>query len=122
MNTIDMKKLAEIIEADDALRARLHACADTDEAARTARALASELGYTLEEPARGKKLAVSDDELGSVAGGVNPRLVRSAQELNPYSWFVSILRLLMGKDDETEENPLPDSFQPGPGGNMTGQR
>lgn len=116
MKTIDMKKLAEIIEADDALRARLRACADTDEAAKTARALAAELGYALDEPVRGRKIAVSDDELGSVAGGINMDLVRSAQELNPYSWFVSILRLLMGKDDETEENTLPESFRPGGGG------
>ncbi len=116
MKTINMKQLAEIIEADDALRSRLRACADTDEAAKTARTLAAELGYELEEPARGRKIAVSDDELGSVAGGINVDLVRSAQELNPYSWFVSILRLLMGKDDETEENTLPESLRPGRGG------
>ena len=120
MKSINLKEFAEIIEADESLRAQVRACADTDQAAETVRRLAAERGYALEEPAPGGVTALTDDELDAVAGGRNPDLVRGAQELNPYSWFVSLLRLLMHKDDE--EDSSPDDFRPGFDGGFFGRK
>ena len=121
MKSISIKEFARIIEEDDALRAQVRACADTDQAAETFRRLAAERGYALEETAPAGPVALTDDELDAVSGGRVPDLARGAQELNPYSWFVSILRLLMHKDDE-EEDSAPDGLRPGFGGGVFGRK
>ncbi|MDO4991260.1 MAG: Nif11 family protein [Eubacteriales bacterium] len=116
MKKIAMKDFAQLIEQDASLRAQLRACSDTDEAEATLRRLAGELGYELEDPRTARKLALSDDDLSAVSGGVTAALRDSAQQLNPYSWFVSLLRRLMGEDDETTSAPFDPSGLSGRGG------
>ena len=50
--------------------------------------------------------------MGAVMGGVNPFIPMSEGELNPYSWFVTLLRRLMGMDDGTPTPPVPDRGTP----------
>lgn len=81
--------------ADPALRDRIGACSAA-EAPGVLAGIAGEMGYTLEKPA---VTALSDDEISAVAGGWDiPD--RSEGELNPYSWFVSFMRRLMGRDED----------------------
>jgi hypothetical protein len=66
----------------------------------TAGRLAAARGYHLAATAGMQPL--SDDALDSVAGGFDPARLQAEQEINPYSWFVTILRRLMGEDGEEE--------------------
>ena len=89
MKKISLREFTEIIESDEALRAQVAACPDPETALATVRRLARKLDYELEAPAAVE--ALSDDELDTVAGGRNPFLMQDERELNPYSWFVTLL-------------------------------
>lgn len=86
-----------VLGADAALLDALRACPDPKTAWETAGRLAAERGYRL-APAPEKE-ALSDDELDHVAGGLDPALLAD-REINRYSWFVTLLRRLMGAEDE----------------------
>jgi predicted ribosomally synthesized peptide with nif11-like leader len=96
---IAMDQFMEKIRSDPAARERLAACAGTKNALDMVRAMAREQGYTLEEKPAAMQ-AISDDDLSSVAGGRDPFLEANGGELNPYSWFVSLLRNLFGIEDD----------------------
>ncbi|MBQ7473101.1 MAG: hypothetical protein IJS79_01975 [Oscillospiraceae bacterium] len=100
MKTIGMAEFEELVQRDDALRAALRACPDEQTALETAGRLAAARGYHLAATAGMQPL--SDDALDSVAGGFDPARLQAEQEINPYSWFVTILRRLMGEDGEEE--------------------
>jgi len=108
MKKIGLKEFAEILKADPALSEKVTACS-REEAPRVLSKIAGELGYELEKP---PVAALSDDELGNVAGGRNPFLEKNGGELNPYSWFVSLLRMLLGKDDDENNGSDGMSFTP----------
>lgn len=102
MRTISLKEFIDQAEADPALRAQIQACRDPKTALETVRRLAKERGYILTEPSAGKREALSDDELDAVAGGRNPFLQQDGRELNRFSWFVTIMRILENRDDDAE--------------------
>ncbi len=107
MKKISMKEFASLLETDEALRARIAACPDEAAARETAMGRARGLGYELTETPVAGKQALTDDDLSSVAGGRNPFLIRSDGELNPYSWFVTLLRSLLQRGDGNEDlSPL----------------
>ena len=97
MTTISREEFEELVRHDDALLAALRACPDPKTAWETAERLAAERGYHLAPPP--EKEALSDDELDHVAGGLDPALLAD-REINRYSWFVTLLRRLMGAEDE----------------------
>lgn len=102
MKKIGMKEFAEILSADPALSNRVRACSEA-EAPRLLKQIAGELGYELDQPAME---ALPDDDLSEVAGGRNPFADPNGGELNPYSWFVRIMRMILGRDgDENELGP-----------------
>ena len=74
----------------------------------------AEAGYELTGAVSAEKLGLDDDDLSVVTGGVNPFIPRGDGELNPYSWFVTLLRRLMGKDEDEsllpglDDNATPD--------------
>ena len=98
MTTISREEFEELVRHDAALLDALRACPDPKTAWETAGRLAAERGYRL-APAPEKE-ALSDDELDHVAGGLDPALLAD-REINRYSWFVTLLRRLMGEEDET---------------------
>ena len=100
MKKISLSEFAEILAADTALSERVRACSE-EEAPQILEQIAGEMGYVLEKPAMER---LSDDDLGDVAGGRNPFAKQPGKELNPYSWFVSILRRLMDKDDDRNDD------------------
>ena len=102
MKKISLAEFARLIREDEALSARIAACTDRDGASRTLSKLAEELGYELYSERPTGKQAVSDDDLSEVAGGRNILTGPNSGVLYPYSWFVTILRLLV-KDDENGE-------------------
>ena len=77
------------------------------------RALASEMGYELYSERPSGKQAVSDDDLSDVAGGRNILSGNNSGVLYPYSWFVTILRLL-SKSDEGDSDPNASDTYPTP--------
>ena len=99
MKNIAMDKFMEKIRSDPAARERLAACAGTKSAMEALREMAREQGYALDEKPSGIS-ALSDDDLSGVAGGRDPFLQSNGGELNPYSWFVTLLRNLFGIEDE----------------------
>ena len=99
MKKISLAEFARLIREDEALSARISACTDRHGASRTLSKLAEELGYELYSERPTGKQAVSDDDLSEVAGGRNILTGPNSGVLYPYSWFVTILRLLV-KDDE----------------------
>jgi len=103
MRTISLKEFIDQAEADPALRAQIQSCPDPKTALETVRRLAKERGYILEEPPAQKREAIPDDELDAVAGGRNPFLPQEGRELNRYSWFVTIMRILENRDARTED-------------------
>lgn len=110
MKKIGLQDLAEILKKDSALSEKVASCSPED-APRVLKEIAAELGYELESS---PKLAVSDEDLENVAGGRNPFLQDNGGELNPYSWFVSLVRLLLGREDDKGADPGTDgmSFNP----------
>ncbi len=102
MKKIGLTEFAEILAKDPALSERVRACPET-EAPRLLEQIAGELGYELDRPAME---ALPDDDLSEVAGGRNPFAEPNGGELNPYSWFVRLMRMLLGRDgDENEAGP-----------------
>ena len=97
MATISLEEFEELVRQDAALLAALRACPDPKTAWETAERLAAERGYHLAPPP--EKEALSDDELDHVAGGLAPALL-AEQEINRYSWFVTLLRRLMGEEND----------------------
>ena len=97
MATLSRKEFEELVRQDDDLLAALRACPDPETAWATAERLAAERGYQLAPVP--EKEALSDDELDNVAGGLEPALLED-REINRYSWFVTLLRRLMGAEDE----------------------
>jgi len=102
MAAIGAKEFADLVQRDDELRAALCACGDEKTAFETAARLAAARGYQL-MPAPGM-VALDDDALDSVAGGIDPAALEAEHEINPYSWFVTLLRRLMREDDENTGN------------------
>ena len=90
MATISREEFEELVRQDAALLAALRACPDPKTAWETAERLAAERGYHLAPP---------PDELDHVAGGLAPALL-AEQEINRYSWFVTLLRRLMGEEND----------------------
>lgn len=97
MATISREEFEELVRHDGKLLAALRACPDPKIAWETAERLAAERGYRLAPSP--EKEALSDDELDHVAGGLDPALLAD-REINRYSWFVTLLRRLMGEEDE----------------------
>ena len=95
MATISREEFEELVRQDAALLAALRACPDPKTAWETAERLAAERGYHLAPPP--EKEALSDDELDHV--GLAPALL-AEQEINRYSWFVTLLRRLMGEEND----------------------
>ena len=106
MTRITLEDYMKLAESDPELRARIRACADPAAAMKTVLESAAAAGYEIAAP--GEKLELTDDDLGAVMGGVNPFIPMSEGELNPYSWFVTLLRRLMGMDDDSLTQPGPD--------------
>lgn len=102
MEKISLERFAGIVEKDESLKARLAASPDPGKALETMKRLAAEAGYELDLPVMLTKL--SDDDVKGVMGGANPFIPMNDGELNPYSWFVTFLRRLMGwRRGEEEE-------------------
>ena len=101
MKKISLESFAGIIAKDESLKARLAACSDPGKAVETLKRIAAEAGYELVVPA--VLTTLPDSELNAVTGGVNPFIPLNEGELNPYSWFVTFLRRLMGWGRGTEE-------------------
>ena len=96
MTSISLKDFAEIADKDEAMRAQLAACTDKKSVMATLRRLAAEHGYQL-SPAAPKKEQIPDDLLDEVAGGKSLDLLDLDDELNSYSWFVTILQRILGR-------------------------
>lgn len=101
MEKISLESFAGIVAKDESLKARLSAFPDPVKAVEAMRSMAAEIGYELDVPAA--LTSLPDSELNAVTGGVNPFIPFNEGELNPYSWFVTFLRRLMGWGRETEE-------------------
>ena len=112
MKTIDLEEFMKLVEADEALAARLRDCPDARSAMQALTDMAAELGYELKSAAPGEKEALADDDLDLVTGGINPFVPRGEGELNPYSWFVSLMRRLMKKDEEQQPTGIPERRVP----------
>ena len=114
MKTISLEEFMKLVEADETLAAQVRACGDPQSAMETLKRLAAEAGYELTGAVSAEKLGLDDDDLSVVTGGVNPFIPRGDGELNPYSWFVTLLRRLMGKDEDEsllpglDDNATPD--------------
>ena len=113
MGKISLEEFAGVIRKDEALNAKIAACTDPDSAAEALRALASEMGYELYSERPSGKQAFSDDDLSDVAGGRNILSGNNSGVLYPYSWFVTILRLL-SKSDEGDSDPNASDTYPTP--------
>ena len=113
MQKISLTEFARLIREDGALSARISGCTDPDAAAEELRALAEELGYELSSDRPAGKQPVSDDDLSEVAGGRNILSGPNSGVLYPYSWFVTILRLLT-KDGESSSAEDPSAPEPYP--------
>ena len=117
MEKTTLQDFAALIRGDESLRAQIDACPDPDSASALLCRLAEERGFALyaEEPAG--KQALSDDELSAVSGGRGVLTGPNTGELYPYSWFVTILRMLLKRDDDDEqEDPaFPGPYQTDPG-------
>lgn len=111
MTKITLKDYMKLAESDEALRARLRSCTDPSAAMKTVLESAAASGYEIASAPASDKMELNDDDLGTVMGGVNPFIPMSEGELNPYSWFVTLLRRLMGMDD-TMTQPVPDRGTP----------
>ena len=112
MTEITLEDYMKLVESDETLRARVRACADPVAAMKTVMEMAAASGYRIASADVPDKLELKDDDLGAVMGGVNPFIPMSEGELNPYSWFVTLLRRLMGMDDGTPTPPGPDRGTP----------
>ena len=108
MKKISLSEFAAIIQSDEALRAQVEACSDRDSAGELLSRMAGELGYELKEETVSGKQAVEDDDLGEIAGGRNLLSGYNSGVLYPYSWFVTILKLLRGEEN-SERSPEPSS-------------
>lgn len=97
MKPITPNELARLIAGDPALREALRACPDAQTAAQTAQRLLAERGCRLVQPGM---TALSDDRIAAVAGGFDPRQLDEDPDLNPYSWFVTIMRRLIQGDED----------------------
>jgi hypothetical protein len=101
MNKINIENYARIAAEDESLLSELYSCVDAKSTIETMKRAITASGYEL--TGFQKKLAnLSDDDLGSVMGGANPFIPLRQGEINPYSWFVSFLRMLLGMDNGTE--------------------
>ena len=113
MKTISLEDFMKLVEADEALAAQVRADSDPETAMKTVLRLAAEAGYELKAAVPAEKVGLEDDDLSVVTGGLNPFVPQGSGELNPYSWFVTLLRRLMGKDeDETLQSGRNDSRMP----------
>ena len=112
MKKITLEEYLKQAEADAALTARLRGCADPKTAMELVAAAAAEQGYELTGAEYPEKAVLSDDDLGAVSGGVNPFIPLGEGELNPYSWFVTLLRRLMGLGDDTSTQTGPEQQTP----------
>jgi len=110
MGKISLEEFARLIREDEALNAKVAACTDPDRAAETLRALAGEMGYELYSERPAGKQALSDDDLSDVAGGRNILSGNNSGVLYPYSWFVTILRLLSKDKDGDTESDSPETY------------
>ena len=108
MEKITLENYLKLVEADASLSARLRGCADPKAAMNAVMAMAREQGYELIGETLPEKAPLSDDDLDAVSGGVNPFIPQGEGELNPYSWFVTLLRRIMGMDDDPSTQPLPE--------------
>ena len=117
MEKITLQEFADLIRRDESLRAEIDECPDPDSASALLCRLAEERGYALYAEAPTGKQALSDDELSAVSGGRNMLTGPNTGELYPYSWFVTILRMLFKSDDDNEvEVPAsPSPYQTDPG-------
>ena len=110
MGKISLEEFARLIREDEALNAKVAACTDPDRAAETLRAMAGEMGYELYSERPSGKQAISDDDLSEVAGGRNILSGNNSGVLYPYSWFVTILRLLSKDKDGDSESDAADAY------------
>ena len=115
MEKITVEEFLKKASAGAALPAGLDADADPAAALETLSRLAAEKGYELVLPAPAAMEPLSDDELAPVSGGLTTVLPRRDGELNPYSWFVTLMRRLTGMEDPRPEVPE----IPGPGSSDT---
>ena len=113
MKKITLEDFLKIVEADEALSAQLRAESDPNSAMQTLLRLASGMGYELDMTAPAGSEALSDDDLAVVTGGINPFIPNGDGELNPYSWFVTLLRRLLDRDDDPQKPVVPEIRIPG---------
>ena len=110
MEKIALEAFLEKVMADPALRAQLDPDANPEAVLGALRRMAADMGFELELPAASGIQALDDDALAPVSGGVNTALPLSEGELNPYSWFVTIMRRLTGQEERrpaVPEIPVP---------------
>ena len=117
MEKITLQDFAAFIRRDESLRSQIDACPDPDSASDLLCRLAEERGFALYAEAPTGKQALSDDELSAASGGRGMLTGPNTGELYPYSWFVTILRMLFNSDDDDElEVPSsPSPYQADPG-------
>ena len=108
LEKITLQDFAALIRRDESLRAEIDACPDPDSASALLCRLAEERGFALYAEAPTGKQALSEDELSAVSGGRNVLTGPNTGVIYPYSWFVTILRML-GKKDEDDERKDPSS-------------
>ena len=96
MEKIQLNNFAELIGQDEALRQQLQTQNSPEAAMEVMERLAGEMGYELELPPTVE--ALSDDALANVAGGFDTGPADDPN-LNPYSWFVTLFRRLIRKED-----------------------
>ena len=99
MTSISLKDFAAIADKDEAMRKALAACKDRRDMMTTLNRLASERGYQLQSPQPPRMERISDDLLDEVAGGKNMDLLQLDEELNSYSWFVTLLQRILGRPE-----------------------
>ena len=103
MNKINIENYAKIAAEDQSLLSRLYGCIDAKSAIETVKQAIAASGYEL-AGLQNDLTSLSDQDLESVMGGANPFIPLSQGEINPYSWFVSFLRMLMGLSNGTEDS------------------
>ncbi|MBR0208977.1 MAG: hypothetical protein IJQ43_08780 [Oscillospiraceae bacterium] len=104
LNKINIESYAKIAAEDQSLLSKLYACTDTRSAIEAVQKAIAASGFEL-AGLSDELTCLPDDALESVTGGANPFIPLSQGEINPYSWFVSFLRMLMGLNSETESAP-----------------
>lgn len=116
MTKITLEDFIKKVESDEALSAKIRASSDPDAALQALIQLAAEMGFELDMSSPVASQALSDDDLSSVTGGVNLFIPQGDGELNPYSWFVTLLRRLLDLDKNSDRPSVPEIRVPGVNG------